>query len=393
MVISIPIFIGTDPELFLRSRSTGQIVGSEVVIPAEGLKRSVYHGAPIIVRDGVQVEIHPDYATCRESVAQSLHSGLTVLRDYLKNTNPDLDICYDTTVEVSEEQMSVLSHESQILGCMPSRNAYDSFHVESTPGFRRRSAGGHFHIGLKNLVLFEKGAGECRPDLMSIRERMVPLLDILVGNTAVLVDRDPLAAERRKMYGRAGEYRLPDHGLEYRTLSNFWLRDYKWFSFMSGLVRMAVSVLGTDLLGGRIIHDAAMFEEVTRTGDVGIYYRAVPRKQNLEKSLLRLVNQHAIVQAINTNNYSLARENYEKIKPFIREHFVKSNRDHGWPLHEDNLEDFDYFLDNDPTSWEIGEDPIGTLHNKKEHGWEMFLNKTVRFVRNREAYLAGKRVA
>ena len=71
----------------------------------------------------------------------------------------------------------------------------------------------------------------------------VKILDIVVGNTCVIMDRAPSQVERRKVYGRAGEYRLPAHGIEYRTLSNFWLRSYQLTHLVFSLARFAINIL------------------------------------------------------------------------------------------------------------------------------------------------------
>jgi hypothetical protein len=51
------------------------------------------------------------------------------------------------------------------------------------------------------------------------------MLDATIGVMSVLLFRNPEEKQRREFYGRAGEYRLPPHGLEYRVLSNAWLCD------------------------------------------------------------------------------------------------------------------------------------------------------------------------
>jgi len=48
------------------------------------------------------------------------------------------------------------------------------------------------------------------------------MADYLLGVWSVLHDTD---MRRRELYGAAGAYRPKKYGVEYRTMSNFWLRS------------------------------------------------------------------------------------------------------------------------------------------------------------------------
>ena len=56
---------------------------------------------------------------------------------------------------------------------------------------------------------------------------------------AVLLAGNWDAGCRRQFYGLAGEFRLPPHGLEYRTLSNFWLYHRSLAHLVFGVARAA----------------------------------------------------------------------------------------------------------------------------------------------------------
>ena len=45
-------------------------------------------------------------------------------------------------------------------------------------------------------------------------------MDLFLGVPSVTLDSD---TRRRELYGKAGAYRAKDYGVEYRTLSNFWI--------------------------------------------------------------------------------------------------------------------------------------------------------------------------
>lgn len=78
-----------------------------------------------------------------------------------------------------------------------------------------RTAGGHVHLGTE----LGKKHESC---LMLVR-----MLDLFLGFAFLLLDNSKESIERRKVYGSAGRYRQPIHGVEYRTLGNFWLSSPK----------------------------------------------------------------------------------------------------------------------------------------------------------------------
>jgi hypothetical protein len=313
--------MGTDPEVFLCR--DGKVIGSERVIPEEGLiieeqlpdttqpmkdgkfpYRLHRRAFPKVIRDGVQAEF---------VIAQSGYSCREEMRDAIKACFRLLDaaratIDWRTVVDVPVEELRDLSEKSRILGCAPSLNIYGPRDVGVPGDHPVRSAGGHLHLGF---------APQWRDEVHANPAPLVALMDVVVGNTCVLLDRSPRAAERREVYGRAGEYRLPTHGLEYRTLSNFWLRAYVLHSFVWAATRFAVSAWSYDF----------------------------------GEELLNRVDIPKVAEAINTNDATKARETLEVVHCYMKEvlrdraisqrflpwdlahfdHFVAKGIDHYWP--------------------------------------------------------------
>ena len=339
------VWFGTDPELFLQN-SAGQIVGSEAAVPKSG--QAVDPRSPAswgsVVRDGVQVELHPQPSHCRQALSLNIAQCLRTLNNLA--LPKQLTVSFRPVVEMDPAIFEGLHEDSKQLGCAPSLNAYDvtaNIYVDGA-SYLTRSAGGHIHLGLLNL-----------PYVYQHRERLPQLLDILVGNTAVLFDRDPSAAKRREVYGRAGEYRLPAHGLEYRTLSNFWMHSIPLFSLMFALARQAVSVLHTEGVPNSFGWDAP-------------------------SELLKLVNIDKVQRAINENNLELACENFEGVQKFVRDHINMSNCSTG--LLSEHLGRFESLIQrvqkdglnsvwpHDPfTRW----DAITSSSYTGPHGWENFI--------------------
>lgn len=257
--------VGSDPELFLRYG--GKIIGSERVIPE--IKS-------LVVRDGVQVELNPP-ASASPAILGSWISQSFRRLDVLVKAHPGVEISYDRVVDLDRSELDALSDKSRELGCEPSFNIHKDYPMPSDE-FKRtytiRSAGGHLHFGL-------------RGDLFDERVRAVGWLDAFVGNTCVMLDRDPKASLRRQVYGRAGEYRIPNHGLEYRTLSNFWLRNYTLLDFVEELARIAFNVVQDGIDEGSI-----------------------------ESELIDNVDMGAIVRAIDTNDLNLAWNNFKSLMKY-----------------------------------------------------------------------------
>ncbi|MCA1841297.1 MAG: hypothetical protein LC723_13405 [Actinobacteria bacterium] len=340
------VYFGCDPELFVQD-GEGNIIGAERIM---GAKKSIAGGYAVL--DGVQLELHPPPNPCRANLGNTIQN---IFRDLQKHlSQPEFrekkySICFRPFIEVSRKEHQALSPESRVLGCTPSLNVYrgDTGPKVNPFTYRKRSAGGHIHMGQLPFLPQMKKDPE-------IAARFVRVLDILVGNTSVLIDRDPNAALRRRNYGRAGEYRLPPHGLEYRVLSNFWMHSYQLMSLVMGLCRLSASVI---------------------SARYPVWYQ--PGAWDAESALLALVKREDIVRAIDRNDYDLARSNYEKVKPFIQAHVTSFESG----LHGSYLTNFDIFLDrvrDHGLSYWFPQDPMTHWCNKPEGhntGWETFISR------------------
>lgn len=355
-----PIF-GCDPELFFER--DGQVVGAEKVLPADGrlaasslTGRGTQHKDAVnkkaFVLDGVQVELNPNPHGCRANFGSELSIAFRALKAHLAKMD-SIKVSFTSVVTIDPKELESLNERARQFGCEPSFNGYDKdAKIVCNPAtYMKRSAGGHIHIGLKGS---SSAMSPAHPKIFAARERLWPIMDALLGNTCIMIDRDPEAAERRKNYGRAGEYRLPDHGFEYRTLSNFWLRSYQLMSFVMGMSRMATSVLGTTLMGGENGWDA-------------------------ERDLLDRVDLPSIQKAINTNDLELAKKNWEPVRAFILER-VTARLDDGCGLEASLIKPFDYFVDKTiekGLDYWFPQDPLThwtTLANGHGIGFESFLH-------------------
>jgi hypothetical protein len=368
---SLSVTLGCDPELFLAG-ANGKVIGAEKVIPKEGLaSTSALTQWPYprgsdkgLVLDGVQLELHPPPATCRQTLAASLGQIFIVLAKELEGK--DIKASFEPVVRVPKKEMDTLSEAAKTLGCTPSLNAHKASATVklSKKDALMRSAAGHIHLGSAHIAV-KHG----QKDLMI---KLANTLDVLVGLPCVLLDRDPNAAKRRKVYGRAGEYRLPSHGFEYRTPSNFWLRNYYLMSFIMAQARTAVSIwyTQTGFQPSRVAHDRAM----------GGYYTKNLTLNHFE-DLMKRVDMKAVVRAINKNDLDLASKEWAKVEPFIEEY---------WPsdcngVHSGTTKYFRHFaerIESKGLAYWFPDDPMthwcGNGSNKPGFaGFESFLLNTV----------------
>jgi hypothetical protein len=315
--------MGADPELFLED-SKGNIVPSSEAIPEDGWD---YSGEIIkrdsvnkVVRDGIQIELNSAADTCRELSAYNLAASLAALRRRLEGLaleGKKYKVSKAGVIHLPDSVMKKLPKESLEFGCKPSFNIYDPDAIVGVEGdkYNYRSGSGHVHLGkLPHTIWFDKSKHYSPFYNKSVdrRQELVQLLDIVLGNTCVMIDRDPLQKERRKHYGRAGEYRLPDHGLEYRTLSNFWLRDYALASFVFGMARYAVMILHSS----HMAYTRSVYDEYEKKEFVSGNEKAYPYATELIES----VDVAKIREAIDNNDPDLAAENFKAVAKFIRKY-------------------------------------------------------------------------
>lgn len=346
-IVTHQVSFGCDPEFFFEKK--GKIIGSEKIIDIkDGLRGNNMQGTSKFIVDGVQAELNPAPSTCRQVLGSEIGKCFATLYEKIKD-DPTLSVNFSPAIKITKKELDSLADSSKVFGCMPSKNSdkksENAVKLKDPATYKYRSAGGHIHLGFIKTNIQNKSAVEC---VMREPERIVQIMDIIVGNTCVLLDRDPGNIERRKLYGRAGEYRTPPYGVEYRTLSNFWLRSYQLMSFVMNLSRFSVSIIANSMPG-----------------------------KDFEKELLSLVNMKKIRQAINKNNYKLALENFEAIKPFLER---ISPEGQNFPFTTNHMKDFEFFINQGINHW-FKEEPIQHWINHTKYGgdgWENFLVRTVR---------------
>src|SRR6056297_1572759 len=196
------IAIGSDPEIFLKKKgkalsAIGLIGGSKeepVEISKEGHK---------LQEDNVMVEFNIPPVRDVKRWKKELKFCLNYIDNLVGN---DIEIVVTPSLEFDEEQLSHINAKQ--FGCSPDNNVWKQMpnpEIKAPKSFR--FAGGHIHVSYEDLE-------------ESVTENIVKSMDLFLGVPSVLLDKDE---ERKKVYGTAGRFRFTSYGLEYRSLSNFWL--------------------------------------------------------------------------------------------------------------------------------------------------------------------------
>jgi hypothetical protein len=202
------LLLGCDPELFLVDQhgkfiaSCDKIGGSkDAPLQIAGLPNGF-----AVQEDNVSVEFCVPPAANKEAFVSNIRTAIdTIDAQYVKplSLNFAFGVC---SKNFDEDQLA--SEKAQTFGCDPDFNVY--LHQEnprpvSAAGLR--TAGGHIHFGYKDPT-------------DSLSHAIVRAADILLGLPSLWLDGDE---KRRTMYGKAGSHRIKAYGVEYRTLSNFWV--------------------------------------------------------------------------------------------------------------------------------------------------------------------------
>lgn len=209
--------IGTDPELFLRDTRTGAatpvcgLIGGtkDSPIPMEGMADGY-----AVQEDNVMLEFNIPATTSANRFARRVDDGLRYIRQLVRTSLPNHDLDTGACSRLfSFEDLS--SRQAMVFGCSPDFNAHEQGQPWPTvkpvaledQGGAWRFAGGHVHLGYESEV----------PEFVA-----AAFADVYLGLPSVSLDQQGL---RRTLYGQAGRYRPTSYGIEYRTLSNFWIWD------------------------------------------------------------------------------------------------------------------------------------------------------------------------
>ncbi len=250
------ISIGSDPELMIFDNVQNKIVSS---IPI--LEHNKHN--PIKLGDGINLYSDNVLAEVSFPPAYSKEEIIFRIKDVFKRVKNHLGKKYKLIANAAHEyDMDELAcNEAWEAGCDPSYNVYTG-DPNPISGFSSplRTGSAHIHIGHEKLL---------NPNT---RNKAIRLMDIFVGCSSVLFDKDNSAQRRRELYGRASEHRITTYGFEYRCLGPYILRSPE-------LIDLALDLS---------IHSMSIIE------------------QGKEDNIINQIDENQVISAINDYNIKLA---------------------------------------------------------------------------------------
>jgi hypothetical protein len=209
------IKIGSDPELFMRQ-------GGRFISAYGHVQGDKEHPFPVkdgaVQVDGMALEFNIDPAETEERFVGNINSVMAQLKAMV----PDYELVAAPVAHFGAEYIAAQPYEARELGCDPDYSAYtgrqNPVPDEDLPF---RTGAGHIHLGWCEQADEASHMDDC---IAVIRQ-----MDFYLGLPSLMYDKD---TERRGMYGKAGAFRPKPYGVEYRTLSNAWLSNEMYISWV-----------------------------------------------------------------------------------------------------------------------------------------------------------------
>lgn len=237
--------IGIDPEMFLFDNKQQKFISAIGKIGGTKEEPLPIGAGCAVQEDNMSVEFN----TPATDSDMQFKSAINYVKDYLNSLYEGVVAKPIATVIFDEKETE--DERAWIFGCDPDYDAYtmeENKKPSSTNKFKR-TAGGHIHFG------YEEGRSYAR------NAEIIKLADLYLGIPSLFMDKDK---ERREMYGKAGAFRHKAYGVEYRTLSNFWIAED---ALMDWAFAEAMRVL--DVIGKVTMSDAehVMCKHAINTGN------------------------------------------------------------------------------------------------------------------------------
>ncbi len=259
--------IGTDPEFFITTKS-GDYVNAETMFPGTKTEPHIMESGAGLQTDNVAVEFASPVAGDGEDFVNKLRDTFNELFEMIPE-----DMVLDMAASATFEDRELQTEQAQLFGCSASYDAWalrENDQPNATDS-NLRSTGAHIHIGQVD------GDGNDFLHDPYGKINVVRMCDALHGIISVVLDTDKASIKRRELYGKAGEHRPTDYGVEYRTLSSFWLKSPSLVMMVDSLTSDALRAVREEEHDGLIenLGGGDKIQEIINTGDIEAAEQAI----------------------------------------------------------------------------------------------------------------------
>lgn len=220
---------GADPELFLVDIETNELVSA--VGKIGGTKTRPFaldDKGHCLQEDNVAIEFNIPPVKTPKEFQQEIEFMMQEIHNRIKSK---YRMCIDAARLFPEAELN--TPQAQTFGCDPDFCAWTMTENKKpvTPeGMKNlRSCGGHLHISWDNPEIEDQ-------------INLVRALDVHAALPMSLVEGSTI---RTRLYGNPGAFRFKPYGIEYRTLSNFWLRKPDYAAYVVELAQQAIDFINT----------------------------------------------------------------------------------------------------------------------------------------------------
>jgi len=274
------VLLGSDPEFFLRDKTTRQWKSGVGLIGGTKKEPCYILGSKFMAHqeDNVLLEINVSPTTDPNQMyneVKLIHKY--ILDNLLKGTN--LEIVARGSAIFDQEELQ--SQQAQEAGCEPDYNAWnlqenDRLDIGST---NLRSCGGHLAVGYSNP--------NYETSIMIVRT-----LDLFLTVPMLLIDPDE---DRKQLYGKAGAHRIKKNYVELRTMSNHWFTSQEMVNWVFENTFKAIEAINDGLYIDENPEDCKAIINAINNNDKDIA-KYILDKYNINYTIEQAINTEKVNQ-------------------------------------------------------------------------------------------------
>lgn len=299
--MGVGLTFGSDPEFVIVDGNLAPKSAIKV-FPGHGKESKIPIGDQAIFYDNVLLEFNLRPARTLMEFNANFKECLIGASKILKKKN----LYLRTRASLNFPALECEDDDACVFGCEPEFCIYNRtsdnkiMRVDPPimePGSTFRSCGGHIHIG-HVMANWETGGDPAT---------VIKLMDAFVGVVSVFLDKDESSAARKKLYGGAGSHRVTPYGVEYRTLSNFWLSDPKLTEIIYKLTRLVMEKV---LTNPTVIDDVIDLPSLQKLVNEGSPQKALSFYEHALEGNLPFELQHLIDTCMDCGYYDLPQKRW-----------------------------------------------------------------------------------